>query len=48
MEKTITTMPTTLVVVTHGDLDVGTDGTVGVNVRATGNAKFFKVVVTEK
>jgi hypothetical protein len=34
--------------VTHGNLDVGSDGTVGVNVRATGNAKFFKVVVPEK
>jgi hypothetical protein len=42
------TMLTTLVGVTHGNLDVGSDGTVGVNVRATGNAKFFKVVVPEK
>lgn len=31
-----------------GDLDVGSDGTVGLNVRATGNTKFFKVVVPEK
>ena len=31
-----------------GNLDVGTDGTVGLNVPATGNAKFFKVVVPEK
>ncbi len=42
------TMLTTLVGVTYGNLDVGSDGTVGVNVRATGNAKFFKVVVPEK
>jgi hypothetical protein len=31
-----------------GNLDVGSDGTVGLNVPATGNAKFFKVVVPEK
>ena len=31
-----------------GNLDVGSDGTVGLNVQATGNAKFFKVVVPEK
>lgn len=30
------------------NLDVGSDGTVGLNVPATGNAKFFKVVVPEK
>lgn len=30
---------------TQGNLDVGADGTVGLNVPATGNAKFFKVVV---
>ena len=33
---------------TTGNLDVGSDGTVGLNVQATGNAKFFKVVVPEK
>ena len=33
---------------TTGNLDVGTDGTVGLNVPATGNAKFFKVVVPQK
>jgi len=33
---------------TAGNLDVGSDGTVGLNVRATGNAKFFKVVVPQK
>ncbi len=33
---------------TAGDLDVGSDGTVGLNVQATGNTKFFKVVVPEK
>ena len=33
---------------TQGNLDVGNDGTVGLNVKATGNAKFFKVVVPEK
>ena len=33
---------------TAGDLDVGSDGTVGLNVQATGNAKFFKVVVPDK
>ncbi len=33
---------------TTGNLDVGSDGTVGLNVRATGNTKFFKVVVPEK
>ena len=32
---------------TQGNLDVGNDGTVGLNVKATGNAKFFKVVVPE-
>ena len=32
---------------TQGNLDVGSDGTVGLNVPATGNAKFFKVVVPE-
>ena len=30
------------------NLDVDSDGTVGLNVPATGNAKFFKVVVPEK
>ena len=30
-----------------GDIDVGTDGSVGLNVPATGNAKFFKVVVPD-
>lgn len=34
--------------ITTGNLDVGSDGTVGLNVPATGNAKFFKVVVPEK
>ena len=33
---------------TAGNLDVGSDGTVGLNVPATGNAKFFKVVVPQK
>ena len=33
---------------TAGNLDVGLDGTVGLNVPATGNAKFFKVVVPDK
>ena len=33
---------------TTGNLDVGSDGTIGLNVPATGNAKFFKVVVPEK
>lgn len=33
---------------TTGNLDVGSDGTVGLNVQATGNAKFFKVVVPDK
>ena len=33
---------------THSNLDVGSDGTVGLNVQATGNAKFFKIVVPEK
>ena len=33
---------------TKGNLDVGSDGTVGLNVPATGNAKFFKVVVPER
>lgn len=33
---------------TQGNLDVGNDGTVGLNVKATGNAKFFKVVVPKK
>jgi len=32
----------------HGDIDIGADGTVGLNVEAKGNAKFFKVVVQEK
>lgn len=31
----------------QGDIDIGADGTVGLNVEATGNAKFFKVVVPE-
>ena len=31
-----------------GNLDVGSDGTVGLNVQATGNAKFFKVIVPQK
>ena len=30
-----------------GDIDVGTDGSVGLNVPATGNTKFFKVVVPD-
>ncbi len=30
------------------DLDVGADGSVGLNVPATGNAKFFKVTVPDK
>ena len=33
---------------TTGNLDVGSDGTVGLNVPATGNAKFFKVVVPQQ
>lgn len=33
---------------TQGNLDVGNDGTVGLNVKASGNAKFFKVVVPKK
>ena len=33
---------------TKGNLDVGSDGTVGLNVPATGNAKFFKIVVPER
>ena len=33
---------------TKSNLDVGSDGTVGLNVQATGNAKFFKVVVPQK
>ena len=33
---------------TPGNLDVGSDGTVGLNVQAIGNTKFFKVVVPEK
>ena len=33
---------------TTGNLDVGSDGTVDLNVPATGNAKLFKVVVPEK
>ena len=33
---------------TQGNLDVGNDGTVGLNVKANGNAKFFKVVVPQK
>ena len=33
---------------TQGNLDVGNDGTVGLNVKASGNAKFFKVVVPQK
>jgi hypothetical protein len=32
----------------ENNLDVGSDGTVGMNVPATGNTKFFKVVVPEK
>ena len=32
---------------TTGNLDVGSDGTVGMKVPATGNAKFFKVVVPD-
>lgn len=31
-----------------GSLDVGSDGSVGMNVKASGNAKFYKVVVPEK
>ena len=30
-----------------GDLDVGSDGSVGLNVPATCNTKFFKVVVPD-
>ena len=30
------------------NLDVGSDGMVGLNVPATGNAKFFKVIVPER
>lgn len=33
---------------TTSNIDVGSDGTVGMKVPATGNAKFFKVVVPEK
>ena len=33
---------------TPSNLDVGSDGTVGMRVRAIGNAKFFKVVVPKK
>ena len=29
----------------QGNIDIGADGTVGLNVEAKGNAKFFKVVV---
>lgn len=32
---------------TTGNLDVGSDGTVGLNVPATGNAKFFRVVLPQ-
>ena len=32
----------------ENNLDIGSDGTVGMNVPATGNTKFFKVVVPEK
>ena len=31
----------------QGDIDIGADGTVGLNVEATGNAKFFKVIVPD-
>lgn len=37
------TVPLTL-----DDLDIGEDGTIGVNVPATGNAAFYKIVVEEK
>ena len=33
---------------TPGDIDVGADGSVGLNVPATGNTKFFKVVLPDK
>ena len=31
-----------------GDLDIGNDGTVGIQATATGNAKFFRVVAPSK
>ena len=34
--------------VTAGDLDIGNDGTVGIQATATGNAKFFRVVTPSK
>ena len=34
--------------VTSGDLDIGSDGTVGIKASATGNAKFFRVVTPQK
>lgn len=34
--------------VSADDLDIGTDGTVGIKASATGNAKFFRVVTSEK
>ena len=32
----------------NGNPDVGQDGTVGMKVKADGNAKFFKVVMPEQ
>ena len=32
----------------NGNSDVGQDGTVGMKVKAEGNAKFFKVVMPER
>ena len=34
--------------ISQSDIDIDADGTVGLNVEAKGNAKFFKVVVPEK
>ena len=34
--------------VTSGDVDIGSDGTVGIKASATGNAKFFRVVTPNK
>ncbi len=31
----------------QGDIDIGADGTIGLNVEAKGNAKFFKVIVPD-
>ena len=33
--------------ISQSDIDIDADGTVGFNVEATGNTKFFKVVVPE-